>query len=78
VIKVSQNYVERYNVTPRGRENSMRGVKTNASGTAYFQALGVAHNLFKPHEAHDGKPPAEGMGWSPGIRWRDLPRLLHA
>ncbi len=76
VVKVTQNHIERYHCAPRARENSMRGVKTAASGTTYFRALGVAHNLFQPHEAHAGRTPAEGAGWSPGLSWSDLPRLM--
>lgn len=76
LVKVSQNYVERYNVTPRAKENCMRGVKTAASGTLTFQAAAVAYDLFKPHEAHGGKPPGVGVGWAPVLEWRMLPALL--
>lgn len=76
ILQVSQNHIERYHCTPRARENSMRGVKTAASGTRYFQALGVANNLFKPHAAHGGLAPGAAVGWSPPLTWADLPRLL--
>lgn len=76
VARVSQNHIERYHCYPRARENSMRGVKTAESGTHYFQAMAVAYNLFKPHAYHDGKPPAVGVGWSPGLEWKDLPEVL--
>lgn len=76
IVKVSQNHIERYHCMPRARENSMRGVKNAASGTAYFQALGVASNLFKPHAAHRGLSPAAALGWGAGLTWRGLANAL--
>jgi hypothetical protein len=50
----------RMNGEIRGREKTMRGLKTK--DTAILQGYQLFHNYFRPHEALDGKTPAEAAG----------------
>jgi putative transposase len=44
----------------RDREKTMHGIKTR--DTAILQGYQLFHNYFRPHEALDGKTPAEACG----------------
>jgi transposase-like protein len=63
-IKISgdihNNKMERMNGEIRDREKTMRGLKTK--DTAILQGYQLFHNYIRPHEALDGKTPAEACG----------------
>jgi putative transposase len=52
--------MERMNGEIRDREKTMRGLKI--TDTAILQGYQLFHNYFRPHEALDGKTPAEACG----------------
>jgi putative transposase len=56
----NNNKMERLNGEIRDREKTMRGIKTK--DTAILQGYQLFHNYFRPHEALDGKTPAEACG----------------
>ena len=52
--------MERINGEIRDREKTMRGLKRK--DTAILQGMQIFHNFIRPHEALDGKTPAEACG----------------
>lgn len=56
----NNNKMERMNGEIRDREKTMRGLKTKDA--AILQGYQLFHNYFRPHEALDGKTPAEACG----------------
>jgi putative transposase len=56
----NNNKMERMNGEIRDREKTMRGIKTK--DTAILQGYQIFHNYLRPHEALDGKTPAEACG----------------
>jgi transposase-like protein len=54
------NKMERLNGEIRDREKTMRGIKTK--NTDIFNGYQIFHNYIRPHEALDGKTPAEACG----------------
>jgi putative transposase len=52
--------MERMNGEVRDREKVMRGLKR--TDTAVLPGYQIYHNYFRPHEALDGKTPAEKCG----------------
>jgi putative transposase len=56
----NNNKMERMNGEIRDREKTMRGLKT--TDTAILTRYQLFHNYFRPHEALDGKTPAEACG----------------
>lgn len=56
----NNNKMERMNGEIRDREKTMRGLKTK--DTAILQGYQLFHNYLRPHEALDGKTPAEACG----------------
>jgi transposase InsO family protein len=54
------NKMERLNGEIRDREKTMRGIKTKQ--TDVFKGYQLFHNFIRPHEALDGKTPAEACG----------------
>ena len=52
--------MERLNGEIRNREKTMRGLKRKR--TAILQGIQIYHNYIRPHEALDGKIPAEACG----------------
>ena len=56
----NNNKMERMNGEIRDREKTMRGLKTK--NTAILQGYQIFHNYLRPHEALDGKTPAEACG----------------
>jgi putative transposase len=56
----NNNKMERMNGEIRDREKTMRGLKTK--DTAILQGYQLYHNYIRPHEALDGKTPAEACG----------------
>ena len=54
------NKMERMNGEVRDREKVMRGLKQDA--TAVLKGYQIYHNYVRPHEALDGKTPAEACG----------------
>jgi putative transposase len=57
---IHNNKMERMNGEIRDREKTMRGLKTK--DTAILQGYQLFHNYIRPHEALDGKTPAEACG----------------
>jgi putative transposase len=56
----NNNKMERMNGEIRDREKTMRGLKTK--DTAILTGYQLFHNYLRPHEALDGKTPAEACG----------------
>jgi putative transposase len=56
----NNNKMERMNGEVRDREKVMRGLKRK--DTAVLTGYQIYHNYFRPHEALDGKTPAEKCG----------------
>lgn len=54
------NKMERFNGEVRDREKVFRGLKQDA--TATLKGYQIYHNYIRPHEALDGKTPAEACG----------------
>jgi transposase-like protein len=54
------NKMERMNGEVRDREKTMRGLKK--SNTPILKGYQIYHNFVRPHEALDGKTPAEACG----------------
>jgi putative transposase len=52
--------MERMNGEIRDREKTMRGLKRNR--TPILSGYQIYHNYIRPHEALDGKTPAEACG----------------
>jgi putative transposase len=57
---VHNNKMERMNGEIRDREKTMRGLKIKS--TEIFQGMQIYHNFIRPHEALEGKTPAEACG----------------
>ncbi|MCJ7455405.1 hypothetical protein MUP07_01500 [Candidatus Bathyarchaeota archaeon] len=58
--KHNNNKMERLNGEIRDREKVMRGLKK--SETPIISGYQIYHNYIRPHEALDGKTPAEACG----------------
>jgi transposase-like protein len=56
----NNNKMERFNGEIRDREKTMRGLKT--TDTPILKGYQIFHNYIRPHEALDGKTPAEACG----------------
>jgi hypothetical protein len=54
------NKMERMNGEIRDREKTIRGLKIDE--TPVLQGYQIYHNYIRPHEALDGKTPAEACG----------------
>ncbi len=52
--------MERINGEIRDREKTMRGIKK--VDTKIIHGMQIYHNFVRPHEALDGKTPAEACG----------------
>ena len=52
--------MERMNGEIRDREKTMRGLKVD--DTAILQGYQIFHNYIRPHEAIEGKTPAQACG----------------
>jgi hypothetical protein len=52
--------MERLNGEVRDREKVMRGLKTTS--TPILKGYQIFHNYLRPHEALEGKTPAEACG----------------
>ena len=57
---IHNNKMERMNGEIRDREKTMRGLKINE--TPILQGYQLFHNYIRPHEALEGKTPAEACG----------------
>jgi transposase-like protein len=57
---IHNNKMERMNGEIRDREKTMRGLKRNR--TPILTGCQLFHNYFRPHEALDGRTPAEAAG----------------
>jgi hypothetical protein len=64
--------MERFNGEIRDREKVMRGLKNE--DTAILKGYQIFHNYIRPHEALDGKTPAEmcGIKVEGENKWRTL------
>jgi transposase-like protein/predicted RNA-binding Zn-ribbon protein involved in translation (DUF1610 family) len=58
--EANNNKMERINGEIRDREKTMRGLKKK--DTAILQGMQIFHNYVRPHEALNGKTPAEACG----------------
>ena len=71
--EINNNLSERLQGTFRDRDKTLRGLKTRDSGQSYLDGLVLYYNYFRPHEALDGKKPAEKAGAEiPFENWRDV------
>lgn len=69
----NNNMVERLNNTIRDREKTMRGLKIK--DTPIMEGHRIAYNFVRPHEALDGKTPADVAGLDLGLgknKWLGL------
>ena len=66
----NNNRVERLNGTLRERVKVQRGWKTHKSAISEGQR--IYYNFVKPHEALDGKTPAEKVGIKGNKKWESL------
>jgi putative transposase len=68
------NVIERMHGSFREREKVMRGIKTME--TPIFDGNRIYYNFIRPHQALDGKTPAElaGIGVSGENKWEELLR----
>lgn len=57
---MNNNKMERLNGEIRDREKVMRGLKK--SSTPILKGYQIFHNYLRPHEALEGKTPAEACG----------------
>ena len=58
--RIHNNKMERMNGEIRDREKTMRGLKIN--DTDILKGMQLFHNYIRPHEALDGKTPADACG----------------
>ena len=71
--EINNNLSERLQGTFRDRDKTSRGMKHRENGQAYLDGLVLNYNYFRPHQALDGKKPAERAGGEvPFDRWRDV------
>jgi hypothetical protein len=70
--QVHNNKMERMNGEVRDREKVMRGIKR--MDTPILKGVQIYHNFIKPHEALQGRTPAEaaGINVEGEDRWRTL------
>jgi putative transposase len=65
--------IERFHGTLKARTKVMRGLKTRSSAKLLTDGWLVHYNFFRPHEAHNGKTPAEKAGIKfPFRNWLDV------
>ena len=71
----NNNRSERLQGTFRDRAKTLRGLETRETGQRYLDGWVVDYNLFRGHEALDGKTPGEAAGVNPPFReWEDVVR----
>jgi transposase-like protein len=76
VSKDSTNMIERYHGTLKERTKVMRGLKDIGSAQQFLDGFMVNYNYFRPHEALEGKTPAEVAKVDYSVKnWADLTRL---
>ncbi len=80
----STNKIERFHSTLKERTKVMRGLKDAKSALAFIDGFLAYYNYIRPHEALDGKTPAEAAGikydvknWSDVIHLGETKRQLH-
>lgn len=61
-VNLVQNRIERYNGTQRTRTNLVRGFKSLESAREFLRLFRVGYNMLRPHEALDGRTPAQALG----------------
>jgi transposase-like protein len=71
--KDSTNMIERFHSTLKTRTDIMRGLKRPEAARKLLEAWLVHYNFFRPHDALDGKTPAEAAGIKyPFKSWSDV------
>ena len=71
--EINNNLSERLQGTFRDRDKTLRGMKHRDSGQQYIDGLVLNYNYFRPHQALNGKRPAERAGAElPFESWRDV------
>lgn len=73
----NNNIVERLNGTVRERTKVMRGLDRDETAQAMMDANRIYYNYLRPHQALDGKTPAEKAGIDlklEGNKWEELIR----
>ncbi len=72
----STNVIERFHGTIKERTKVMRGLKSIETATQFTDGFLVNYNYFRPHEALDGKTPAEVAKVDYQIKnWAELSRI---
>ena len=77
VDRTNNNIVERLQGTFRERDKVMRGLKNKPSAQELEDAMRNYYNFIRPHQALDGKTPAEKAGINlnlKGNKWLELIR----
>ena len=59
IDRTNNNIVERLNGTVREREKVMRGMKSQETAEEIMKGFRTYYNFIRPHQALDGKTPAE-------------------
>lgn len=78
----NKNRIERFHGTFKERYKVMRGLKNPETGFALVKGFNLQYNFLRPHEALDGRTPAESAGialpfedgWANLIDWATIYR----
>jgi hypothetical protein len=73
----NNNVLERLNGTERERTKVMRGLDNDLSASRMLEANRIYYNHLRPHQALEGKTPAEKVGIDlqlEGNKWKELIR----
>ncbi len=73
--QTNNNLIERLNGTVRERNKVQRGLKGFGTSKLFFKNYKTYYNFVRPHQALDGKTPAQEAGFELGIggnRWMEL------
>jgi transposase-like protein len=71
----NNNVLERLNSTERERTKVMRGMDNDESASRMLEANRVYYNYLRPHQALEGKTPAEKAGIDlrlEGDKWKEI------
>ena len=71
--QINNNLSERLQGTFRDRDKTLRAMKKRDTGQTYIDGLVINYNYFRPHQALDGKTPAQKSGADiPFENWREI------
>ncbi len=77
-VKASTSLIERFHGTLKRRTKVMRGLKSLATLKRFTDGFVVYYNYFRPHEALNGKRPAEAAKMDYKVKnWADVCKLVN-